>query len=182
MSHNEKKSDKITLKNPLSSMTLSVKSNPEAAHPRGIEPGSHPSHQFRYDEDLAVATSSSVTAPYPPVQGPSMRPQSSNQEILEQLAGKAGSKRRRAEADGFDQIVDVNFDDIKPDEREWLTKAVTEDDADKPGPKNTIKGERKRKHQITYLAAMAKEREHELKKQWSDSASNRRTAANKYGF
>ena len=63
-----------------------------------------------------------------------------------------------------------------------MLKALTEDDADKPGPKNTIKGERKRKHQITYLAAMAKERENELKKQWASSASNRRAAANKYGF
>ena len=47
----------------------------------------------------------------------------------------AASKRRKLEEEGFNQIIDVNFDDIKPDEREWLTKALTEDDADKPGPK-----------------------------------------------
>ena len=63
-----------------------------------------------------------------------------------------------------------------------MTKALTEDDADKPGPKNTIVGNSRRKHQITYLAAMAKEKEQELKKAWAASASNRRAAASKYGF
>lgn len=99
---------------------------------------------------------------------------------MERLAGKA-SKRRRGEEEGLNQIIDVNYEDIKPDEREWLTKAMT-GDVDKPGPKNTIKGERRRKNQITYLAAAAKEKEHDLKKAWSESAHNRRQAANKYGF
>ena len=57
-----------------------------------------------------------------------------SQEALQRLAG-AASKRRKVEEEGFNQIIDVNFDDIKPDEREWLTKALTEDDADAPGPK-----------------------------------------------
>ena len=49
--------------------SLSVKSNPEASHPRGIQPGSHPSHQFRYQEDLDYGP---ATAPYPPpAPGPS---------------------------------------------------------------------------------------------------------------
>ena len=56
-----------------------------------------------------------------------------SQEALQRLAG--ASKRRKLEEEGFNQIIDVNFDDIKPDEREWITKALTEDDADKPGPK-----------------------------------------------
>jgi len=166
-------------------MKMNVKANPEALHPRGIEPGSHPSHQFRYDEDQ-VSDYSAVTAPYPP---PPPEPRSSNgngpmqpsQEALQRLAG-AASKRRKLEEEGFNQIIDVNFDDIKPDEREWLTKALTEDDADKPGPKNTIKGERKTKHQITWLAAEAKQNENKLKKQWAESASNKRAAGNKYGF
>ncbi len=37
------------------------------------------------------------------------------------------------------------------DTREWLTKALTEDDTDKPGPRNTIKGEKKRKHQVCII-------------------------------
>ena len=81
---------------------------------------------------------SSVTAPYPP---PPPEPRSKDdgyiqpsQEALQRLAGTA-SKRSKLEEESFNQIIDVNFDDIKPDEREWLTKALTEDDADKPGPK-----------------------------------------------
>ena len=57
-----------------------------------------------------------------------------SQEALQRLAGTA-SKRSKLEEESFNQIIDVNFDDIKPDAREWLTKALTEDDADKPGPK-----------------------------------------------
>ena len=81
---------------------------------------------------------SSVTAPYPP---PPPEPRSKDdgyiqpsQEALQRLAGTA-SKRSKLEEESFNQIIDVNFDDIKPDAREWLTKALTEDDADKPGPK-----------------------------------------------
>ena len=141
----------------------------------------------RYDEDEQPVEYSSVTAPYPP---PRPKPQSSHhadhlqpsQEALQRLAGAAGSKRRKIEEESLNQIIDVNFDDIKPDEREWLTKALTEDDADKPGPKNTIKGERRSKHQITWLAAEAKQNEQKLKKQWAESASNKRAAGNKYGF
>ena len=159
---------------------LSVKSNPDASHPRGIQPGSHPSHQFRYNEDLEFGP---ATAPYPP---PPPQPSSSkqdlmdNEEAIERLAGRV-NKRRKGE-EGLNNVIDVNFEDIKPDEREWLTKALTEDDADAPGPKNMIKGNERRKHQITYLAAYAKENENQLKKQWSTAAQNRRAAANKYGF
>ena len=81
---------------------------------------------------------SSVTAPYPP---PPPEPRykddgyiQPSQEALQRLAGTA-SKRSKLEEESFNQIIDVNFDDIKPDAREWLTKALTEDDADKPGPK-----------------------------------------------
>lgn len=172
-SASQQKSDQAS-----SSGSIQVKANPDAFHPRGITKGSHPSHQFMYNEDQEEY--SSVTAPYPPpMPSSSSASYDPSAEALERLAGKAG-KRRKGEAEP--QIIDVNFEDIKPDEREWLTKALTEDEADKPGPRNTIKGERKRKHQITYLAAMAKEREHELKKQWSESAHNRRAAASKYGF
>lgn len=176
-----------SMQNPNLKMSVTVTANPEALHPRGIKPGSHPSHQYRYDEDQQPVKYSSVTAPYPP---PRPEPQSSHhddhlqpsQEALQRLAGAAGSKRRKIEEESLNQIIDVNFDDIKPDEREWLTKALTEDDADKPGPKNTIKGERRSKHQITWLAAEAKQNEQKLKKQWAESASNKRAAGNKYGF
>ena len=162
--------------------SLSVKANPEASHPRGIQPGSHPSHQFRYQEDLDYGP---ATAPYPPpAPGPSRSKRDqdllNNEEALERLAGRA-NKRRKGE-EGLNNVIDVNFEDIKPDEREWLTKALTEDDADAPGPKNNVKGNERRKHQITYLAAYAKENENQLKKTWATAAQNRRAAANKYGF
>lgn len=173
----------------------SVKANPEALGPedRPLAFGSkessssqkrshlsaHPSNQYRYSEtDLGPAT-----APYPPP--PPTRSEEvqedllANEEALERLAGRI-NKRRRGEQ--CDNVIDVNYEDIKPDEREWLTKALTEDDADKPGPKNTIGGNMKRKHQITYLAAMAKEREQDLKKQWAANAQTRKTASSKYGF
>ena len=63
-----------------------------------------------------------------------------------------------------------------------MTKALTQNDDDKPGPKNTIGGKQKRTHQITYLAAAAKENEHKLKATWATSAANRRASAQKYGF
>ncbi len=72
--------------------------------------------------------------------------------------------------------------DIAADTREWLTKALTEDDDNKPGPRNTIKGQTKRKHQITYLAAVAKENEHKLKQQWAQNAATKKAAGTKYGF
>jgi len=79
-------------------------------------------------------------------------------------------------------FVEVKNDDIKPDPRDWMVKALSEDQEGQPGPKNTIKGERKKKHQITYLAAMAKENEHVLKQQWSQNAHTRRATQSKYGF
>ena len=49
----KKESFKTPLPNPLSlpsSSSVTVRSNPEAAHPKGIEPGSHP----RYGFDLQI--------------------------------------------------------------------------------------------------------------------------------
>ncbi|XP_074651019.1 proline-rich protein PRCC-like [Tubulanus polymorphus] len=43
-------------------------------------------------------------------------------------------------------------------------------------------GQHRRKHQITYLAFQAKEREIELKNQWAQNRMNKRTAQSKYGF
>ena len=137
--------------------------------------------QFRYSDEPEELRP--VTAPYPPPPPAPRAPVDllANEQAIERLAGRS-TKRRKGEQEGLDQIVDVNYEDIKPDEREWLTKALTEEDSDKPGPRNTIKGEKRRKNQITYLAAHAKEREHELKKEWATSAHNKRTSGAKYGF
>ena len=103
----------------------------------------------------------------------------SNNEALERLAGKHALRNK---VEDFHDIVEVNQDNLKADEREWVTKALTEDAADKPGPRCTIKGQTKRKHQITYLAAVAKENEHKLKQQWAQASQNRKAAGAKYGF
>ena len=85
------------------SSSLTVKSNPDAAHPKGIEPGSHPSHQYRYQEHVesGQVDYGPATAPYPPpppVAGPSAGNSNhdllANQEALERLAGR-GNKRRK---------------------------------------------------------------------------------------
>ena len=102
-----------------------------------------------------------------------------NNEALERLAGKHALRNK---VEDFHDIVEVNQDNLKADEREWVTKALTEDAADKPGPRCTVKGQTKRKHQITYLAAIAKENEHKLKQQWAAAAQNKRAAGAKYGF
>ena len=102
-----------------------------------------------------------------------------NNEALERLAGKHALRNK---VEDFHDIVEVNQDNLKADEREWVTKALTEDAADKPGPRCTVKGQTKRKHQITYLAAIAKENEHKLKQQWAQAAQNKRNAGAKYGF
>ena len=103
----------------------------------------------------------------------------SNNEALERLAGKHALRNK---VEDFHDVVEVNQDNLKADEREWVTKALTEDAADKPGPRCTIKGQTKRKHQITYLAAVAKENEHKLKQQWAAASANRKAAGAKYGF
>ncbi len=127
-----------------------------------------------------------AVAPYPP---PAPMASTSNEEdefvadaeALQRLVGKTGLRKKRpGEEINF---IEVKNDDIKPDPREWMTNALTEDsEKGEPGPKCMIKGEKKRKHQITYLAALAKEREHVLKQQWSQNAQSRRATQSKYGF
>ena len=104
----------------------------------------------------------------------------SNQAALERLAGKHALKNMGAIA--TEDMVEVSGESLKGDPREWMVKALTEDETDKPGPRNTIKGRTKAKHQITYLAAVAKENEHKLKADWANAAANKRMAGAKYGF
>jgi hypothetical protein len=88
-----------------------------------------------------------------------------------------GKKRRHDNS--IINIVDVNVKDVIEKNKEELLKNLTTD-AIKP-PARTL-GTSKKHHQITYLAAMAKERESELSKQWSDNKFNRKLSKSKYGF
>ena len=104
-----------------------------------------------------------------------------NSEALERLAGKHAVRRNKMNNEE-QQIIDVRADNLTGDPREWLVKAMTEDDPNKPGPKNNVKGVERSRHQITYLAAYAKENESKFKAQWATSAANKRAAGAKYGF
>ena len=94
------------------------------------------------------------------------------------LAGKRG----RAEAIKF---IDVNADDALLTRQEWMTKALSEE---KPLHGFSRKREglptqkQKQKHQITYLAHQAKERELDLKNSWAQNKMTKMQSQAKYGF
>jgi len=79
-------------------------------------------------------------------------------------------------------ITLIKGSELQADTREWLTKALTEEDDSKPGPRNTVVGDARKKHQITFLAAEAKANEHKLKAQWATNWANKKAAGSKYGF
>ena len=144
-------------------------------------------HQ-RYDNDGIDADADAfgpAVAPYPPP-APMSSTSSSDDflpdaDALQRLVGKTGLRKKRpGEEISF---IEIHNDDIKPSAREWMANSLTEEsEKGEPGPKCNIKGEKKRKHQITYLAALAKEREHVLKQQWAQNSQTRRATQSKYGF
>ena len=103
-----------------------------------------------------------------------------NDDAITRLAGKQ-NKLREMKDDPNMKIVDINEDDMKGDPMVWLTKAMTEEQAPRPS-NNGPKGLARSRHQITYLAHQAKERDWELRQEWATSRENRRASANKYGF
>ncbi|XP_037082820.1 proline-rich protein PRCC-like [Pollicipes pollicipes] len=98
---------------------------------------------------------------------------------LQRLRGRRG---RREEADI--NIIDVNQDDIMPDRDEWMTKALTEETVVRRPQKSADDPtmQQRRKHQITYLAHQAKEREVELKNEWAQNRATKNAYRTKYGF
>jgi len=131
-------------------------------------------------QDLALGP---AVAPYPPPAPTYTEARDSlidNDEALTRLAGKA-SKMREFKDELKGSIIDVSEDDMKGDPREWLTKAMTEERAPMPSGKGP-KGLAKSRHQITYLAHQAKERDWELKQEWATARENRTASRNKYGF
>lgn len=104
-----------------------------------------------------------------------------DEKAIEYLCGKRGIKRK--EIDEAD-IIEINGEDIKPDEREWLVKALTEETAHRPVSMQSggVNSQSKKKHQITYLAHQAKAMELELKNQWSQNRMARKQTKSKYGF
>jgi hypothetical protein len=96
---------------------------------------------------------------------------------LENIIKMHGGNKRKHEA--IVDIVDVNVNEIIKTNKEDLLKNMTKEEI-RPARQYTPGG--RKKHQITYLAMMAKERDQELKNAWSDSKHNRRMGRQKYGF
>lgn len=105
------------------------------------------------------------------------------------LAKLAGSQKVRGKELEDMDIVDGNADSAlggtsKIQENLLREISASEESGYRPQPK---KGEgpstvSKRKHQITYLAFQAKEREQLLKNQWATNAQTKRQTQAKYGF
>lgn len=104
-----------------------------------------------------------------------------DEKAIEYLCGKRGIKRKEMDEAN---IIEINGEDIKPDEREWLVKALTEEPVHRPLSMQScgINSQSKKKHQITYLAHQAKAMELELKNQWSQNRMTRKQTQSKYGF
>lgn len=101
-----------------------------------------------------------------------------DEAAIMRLTGKRGS----ADVINF---IDVNADDALLTRQEWMTKALSEE---KPQHGFSRKREglptqkQKQKHQITYLAHQAKERELDLKNTWALNRMNKMQSQAKYGF
>ncbi|VDP05952.1 unnamed protein product, partial [Soboliphyme baturini] len=88
------------------------------------------------------------------------------------------------------QIIDVNVDTQLEGVRENLLRNLTGpkapdamlNAAKKEDTKVNPGGVAKRKHQITYLAFLAKEREEQLQNQWAQNRHTRKQSRMKYGF
>lgn len=82
-------------------------------------------------------------------------------------------------------IIDVNADDALLSREEWMNRAVSQEKPTHSHSKkqgNLPSQQQKRKHQITYLAHQAKEREIELKNDWSAGKLKKQQTRAKYGF
>ncbi|KAL2716730.1 hypothetical protein V1478_014406 [Vespula squamosa] len=106
-----------------------------------------------------------------------------DEKAIEYLCGRRGIKRKNKEMEEAN-IIEISGDDIKPDEREWLVKALTEEPVQRPVSMQSsgINFQSKKKHQITYLAHQAKAMELELKNQWALNRMTRKQTQSKYGF
>lgn len=104
-------------------------------------------------------------------------------KAIEYLCGRRGVKRRAKEIEKA-SIIEISGEDIKPDEREWLVKALTEEPVQRPVSMQSggVSSQSKKKHQITYLAHQAKAMEMELKNQWAQNRMTRKQTQSKYGF
>ncbi|KAL4227759.1 hypothetical protein ACF0H5_013195 [Mactra antiquata] len=143
----------------------SKRAYPSRQNSTGSIPGSDVTmyHNLPYDSDIQYPESTDV-------EGYKL-----DEEFL-RLQGK--NQRGKEEIN----LIDVNADDYTdPSE---ITKHMTEESSYQPHRKkdNQPSSQQKRKHQIHYLAFQAKERELELKNQWSQNRQTKKQTQAKYGF
>ncbi|XP_015916898.1 proline-rich protein PRCC [Parasteatoda tepidariorum] len=80
-------------------------------------------------------------------------------------------------------IIDVSADDQLTGKDQWIMQSLTEETYRPLKRRHDMPtSQQKRKHQITYLAYQAKERELDLKNQWALNNRTRRETQAKYGF
>lgn len=101
-------------------------------------------------------------------------------EAIEKLCGTRARKRK---GEIPEEVIDINVDSMVGDAYMWLSKDLTkgQEHTGYKKAKNLSVVER-RKHQITYLASQAKEKEMELRNQWANSRMTRKQTQSKYGF
>ena len=90
-------------------------------------------------------------------------------------------KKRKTDID-LANIIEVNADDNLLTRDEWMLKSISEEKPMSQKKGNLPSQQQKRKHQITFLAHQAKEREVELKNDWSAGRAKKLQSREKYGF
>ena len=99
-----------------------------------------------------------------------------NQEAWSKLTG--GGRKNKLENI---QITDIKVNDLIGDNQANLMKQLTSN-YKPPSNRDFFGSGSKKKHQITYLAYVAKEREEELKNTWAQSKFNKQQSRQRYGF
>lgn len=109
---------------------------------------------------------------------------SANQEVKDQFQVPFGRKRKRGQEEI--KVIEVNLADHLTGASLEQTKNLTIQKDLKSHSKKRNKdmptSQQKRKHQITFLAHQAKERELELKNQWAENKFSKKQTQSKYGF
>uniref|UniRef100_T1HEY0 Uncharacterized protein n=2 Tax=Rhodnius TaxID=13248 RepID=T1HEY0_RHOPR len=98
-----------------------------------------------------------------------------DKEALEKLCGRRG-KRLAGEI----EMVNVSGAELVGDSKLWLAKELTTQQVHFKRAK--FDPLQRRKHQITFLAAQAREQELELSNQWASNRMTRKQTQAKYGF
>lgn len=165
------------LKEPVMDVQTSSKHLPEAA--AVVEDARHASSEQMPTEYASNPQNEESVYPFQGQETHSGNSSDMDQEAMIRLMGK---RRRKGEEINF---IDVNADDALLTRDEWMTKALSEE---KPSYSFSKKREglpsqkQKQKHQITFLAHQAKERELELKNNWAQNRMTKMQTQAKYGF